>query len=225
MMIKKLIYILILIILIGNSAFAKPQTGYLEFDGFPYELKQGDDIKFLKDANNSMLLSEKPQPLYKKIFYLQNAMKYYFLLSKANPTSIDAQIGLGRVYDELKADRHAKEHFFNAINFNNKNPNANFYFGNFYYKRNDLITALYYYKIAYNNGYANNYYLNYRMGIIYEKLADNKNAKSHYTSALKLNSQDLELRNKIRLLDELNYSQSQYYLYNGEKKRESKRDK
>lgn len=212
-MIKKLIFILILIIFIGNSAFARPQTGHLEFSEFPYEFKQGDEIKFLNAANNNMLLADKHQTLVKKLFYLQEAMKYYFLLSKANPTSIDAQIGLGRVYDELRADRHAKEHFFNAINFDNKNPNANLYFGNFYYKRSDLITALYYYKIAYNNGYTNNYYLNYRMGNIYEKLADNKNAKSHYKTALKLNPHDSELRNKIRLLDELNYSQSQNYLF------------
>lgn len=205
-MIKKIIYILILIITYANFALAEPQNGYLEYSGFPYQFKSGDEIKFLKNANKNMQLFEKSQTAVSKIFYLQESMRYYFMLSKANPQSIDAQIGLGRVYDEFKLDRFAKEHFFNAYNLNNHNPKMAYYFANFYYKRKDLLPALAYYNMAYKYGYSKSYYTNYRLGEIYEKLADIKSAKKFYSNAIKLNPKDAELRNKIRLLDELNYS-------------------
>lgn len=216
-MIKTLIYILILTVFWGNSAFAQIKSANINYSGFPYEFKQGDEVKFLNAANSNMILSEKSSILSKRIFYLQEAMRYYFMLAKANPKSIDAQIGLDRVYDEMRLDRFAKEHFFNAINFNSKNPNANFHFGNFYYKRKDLITALYYYKISYSNGYAGNYHLNYLMGSTYEKLADIKAAKNFYFNAVKLNPNDTELRDKIRLIDELDYSQLQHYSFKTKK--------
>lgn len=205
-MIKKTIYILILIIISANFSLAEPQNAYLEYNDIQYQFKPDDEIKFLKNANKNMTLFEKSQTPNQKTFYLQEAMRYYFLLSKANPQSIDAQIGLGRIYDEFKLDRFAKEHFYNAYNLNSHNPKVSYYFGNYYYKRNDLLPALAYYNLAYNYGFSNSYYLNYRLGTIYEKLADIKSAKKFYSHANKLNPKNLELRNKIRLLDELNYS-------------------
>lgn len=216
-MIKKLIYILILFIICaniqGNSVFAQTQNAYLEYNGYKYSFKPGDEIKFLKNANTSMLLFEKSLVTVEKAFYLQEAMRYYFLLSQINPKSIDAQVGLGRVYDVMKLDKYAKEHFFMALNMDNTNPQTNFYFANFYYDRSDFITAISYFKQAYEHGYSKNYELNYKMGVIYEKLADIESAKKFYTYALRLNPINADLGNKIRLLDELNYSHSQYYLY------------
>lgn len=196
-----------------NFAFAETKDAYLRYNGYQYEFKPGDEVKFLKNATNNILLFEKSQKITDRVFYLQEAMRYYFLLSQINPKSVEAQIGLGRVYDEMKLDKYAKEHFFSALNFDNHNPSTNLHFANFYYKRNDLISALYYYKTAYNSGYATNYYLNYRLGNIYEKLADIESAKKFYAIALKLNPKSFELTNKIHQLDRLNYSQSQYYLF------------
>lgn len=210
-MIKKITYILIFILLFTGFAFARTKDAYIQYNGYKYEFRPGDEIKFLNNADNNMLLYEKSGNQPNRRFYLQEAMRCYFLLSQINPGSVDAQIGLGRIYDEVKLDNLAKKHFFNALNFDNRNIAANLYFANFYYKRNDLIQALHYYKIAYESGYSSNYYLNYMLGSIYEKLADIESAKKFYAYALKLNSQDNnELRNKIRLLNELNYSQSQY---------------
>lgn len=223
-MIKKIIYILILFIICGNYTFAQTQNAYLEYNGYQYAFKPGDEVKFLKNANTNMQLWEKSKLKSEKAFYLQEAMRYYFLLSRLDPKSVDAQIGLGRVYDEMNLDKFAKEHFFVALNFNNQNPKANFYFANFYYKRNDLINALYYYNASYKCGYSNNYSLNYRLGAIYEKLADIESAKKFYKNALRISRKNRELINKIRLLDELNYSSSQYYLYSESGKRK-KRDK
>ena len=211
-MIKKLIYILILFILCINSVFAQTQNAYLNYNGYQYAFKPTDKAKFLTNAYVNMLLWEKALTVEDKNFYLKEAMRYYFLLSKIDPKSIDAQIGLGRVYDEYKLDKFAKEHFFKAYDFDNRNPKTNFYFANFYYKRNDFITALFYYKKAYQYGFSKNYEVNYKIGTIHEKLADIETAKKFYVSASKIKPQNEELINKIRLLDELKYDESQYYL-------------
>ncbi len=212
-MVKKIILILILIIFSINSVFADTKDAYLEYKGYQYIFKPEDEAKFLENANKNMLLFEKTSKITGKIFYLQEAMRYYFLLSKINPDSIDAQIGLGRIYDELKLDKLAKKCFFNAYNYNNKDPGTNLYIANFYYKRNDLLNSLYYYNRSYNYGYANNYYLNCRLGALYEKLADIEQAKKYYSNALRLNPQNPELRTKSKILKELNYSNSDYYLF------------
>ena len=212
-MIKKLIYILILSIILGNVAFAETQNASVEFDTQKYTFKPGDEAKFLKNANKNYNLFEKAQNVPDKVQYLQEAMRYFFLLSQINPKSIDAQLGLARVYDEMQLDRYAKKYFFTAYNFNPKNPKTNLYFGDFYYKRKDYVNAISYYKNAYKNGLSKDYQLNYKQGEIYEKLADLETAKKFYSNAFNINPQNPELINKIRLLDDLNYSQSQYYLF------------
>lgn len=210
---KKLIYILILFIFCTNSAFGEIRHAGVDYDGFQYTFKPGDEEIFLKNADKNFIMSEKAQTSAEKVFYLQEAMRYYFLLSKINPASLEAQIGLARIYDELNLDKYAKQYFFNAFNFNNKNPKTNLYFGDFHYKRGDLLAAVYFYKRAYQFGYSKDYKLNYKIGTIYEKLADIETAKIYYINAIKLEPKNTELANKIRLLDELNYGNSQYYLF------------
>lgn len=216
-MIKKLIYILILFIISMTAIQAETQDAYVEYNGIQYKFNQGDEVKFKQNADKNMLLFEKAQNNNDKLFYIHEAMRYYFLLSQADSSSVDAQIGLGRVYDALRLDRYAKECFFNAFNMDPHNPKASLYFGDFYYKRSELITALNYYNDAYKCGYSKNYYLNYQLGKVYEKLADIETAKKFYTTALRLNPKNNDLRNKIGLLEELNYSQSQYYLFRKKK--------
>jgi tetratricopeptide (TPR) repeat protein len=178
-----------------------------------YKFKADDDKVFLYNAEKNMRLFDKAKTQINKDFYLKEAMHYYFLLEQADKSSIEAQIGLGRIYDEMGLDNFAKKHFFNAYNYDNQNPKLNLYFADFYYKRNDFINALKYYNIAYKSSFSNNYYINYRLGKVYEKLADIETAKRFYKQALKLNRNNQDLINKIRSLDELNYSQSQYYLF------------
>ena len=105
----------------------------------------------------------------------------------------------------------AKEYFYKASNLNVNNPYANFYFGEFYFKRNDYKRALRYYNIAYNNGLNNRYDLNLRLATIYEKFADLVNAKKFYEVSYSMNPNNVELRQKIQSLNELNYDKSEYY--------------
>jgi len=212
-MIKKLIYIIIILLISVAPTLAETENAYVQYSGYDYAFQPGDELKFEANANKNMNLYDKSRDNTKKMFYLKEALRYYFLLSKIQPNSVEAHVGLGRIYDELQLDRYSKEHFFLAYNLDNQNAKMNFYFGNFYYKRSDFITALEYYKPAYKNGYSNSYFLNNRLGNLYEKLADIETAKFYYKKALKINSHDSNLKDKIHSLDDLNYTQSQYYLF------------
>lgn len=212
-MFKRIIYILAIFVIFGIPTMACPQYTNVKYDDIQYKFSPGDKVKFLKKADGYMdkwTAASTPQD---KAFYLANAMRNYFMLAKVDKSSIEAQIGLGHVYDEMNADIYAKKHFFIAYNMDNKNPKLNYYFGNYYKKRNALVTAMEHYKVAYNSGYSNNYFLNYQIADTYEKLADIENAKKYYSRAQKLNPNATDLKNKIRLLEDLNYSGSQYYLF------------
>ena len=138
-------------------------------------------------------------------------MSKYYLLTKIDYSQITPYIQLARIYDEKNNNRLAKEYFYKASNLDVNNPYANFYFGEFYFKRNDYKRALRYYNIAYNNGLNNRYDLNLRLATIYEKFADLVNAKKFYEVSYSMNPNNVELRQKIQSLNELNYDKSEYY--------------
>lgn len=214
-MLKKLILILILILtqVSINAVFAQTQTGGVEYDGYYYTFEPGSAKKFLSNANRNYALFEHAQTPIDKNFYIHEAMRYYFLLSQADKTSLEANIGLGRVYDAMKLDSYAKKHLFTSLNLAYTNPRPNFYFANFYYDRGDLINAQYYYMRAYNYGYSKRPDLNYRLGVIYEKLADIESAIKYYRKAATLGCKEADLYDKIQMLGGLNYNESQYYLF------------
>lgn len=212
-MIKKLVYILITIIIFSSSTLANTQSGRISNETFPYQFRTEEEKKCLSKAETYMKLWERAKKPQDKAYYLQNAMRNYFMVTQADKTSINAHIGLGRVYDEMHMDDYAKKHFFIAYNMDYQNPELNYYFADYYRKRNNLTTAIKYYKSSYNNGLSSNYNLNYNMALVYEKLADIENAIKYYSKAYKLNPHAVELAKKIHLLDDLNYSKSQYYLY------------
>lgn len=142
---------------------------------------------------------------------LEFAAGKYFLLSKINPQAITPYVQLARIYDITKHDRYAKEYFYRATNLENLNPFANFYFGEYYFRRDDYKKALKYYLIAYQNGYDNIYDLNVRLAVIYEKVGDLENAKKYYTAAGVLDSSQTDILNKIEEINRLNYDKSEYY--------------
>lgn len=212
-MIKKLIYIIILTVIFANYAYADLIEAEIRYGEVYYAFKPGDEQKFLSNAKVNMQKAENVKNVQERVSYLQEAMHYYFMVEKINNSSIEAQIGLGRIYDELKFDSIAQKHFFKALSLNPKNPGTNYYFANFYYKRNDLINAFTYYKRAYQFGYQNNYYLNKQLATVCEKLADIETAKTYYQAALNLKQNDTLVAQKIKTLNNLNYNSSQYYLF------------
>jgi len=212
-MIKKLIYILIFIIASANFTVAQPQNAHLEYNRSGCSFKNFNLNNVLKTADKDMLLAQKSKTRDDVKKHLNNAMKNYYIATQIDSSSIAGHIGLGRVYDLMNLDKLAKENFFNALNIDPNNARANFYFGDFYFKREDYINALFHYNAARKGGLSKNYVLNYRLGVIYEKLANIETAKIFYINAMKFQPKNNELYEKIRLLDDLNYGDSQYYLF------------
>lgn len=215
-MVKKLIYTFVIFVACANFSFAQSENAYLQYNSSEYNYSNLNIKKVLKAADSNMLLFQKSQTFENQKKYINEAMRNYYLATKIDNASVDAFVGLARVYDAMNLDKLAKEHFFKALNLNTYNPRVNFYFGNFYFRRSEYLQALSYYKVAYQYGYAKNYELNLRLGVLYEKLADINAAKAFYSNALRLNPKNQELFEKIRLLDELNYGNSQYYLFEKE---------
>lgn len=212
-MFKKTIIITIVSIIISLPALAETKDGSVEYSDYQYSFSKSDAKTFLPNAEKNIKQYEKYKDTPDGIKYLQEALRNYFMLSKFDPSSIDAQIGMGRVFDLVNLDKYAKEHFYNAYNVNPENPELNLYLGDFYFKRDDFINAVKYYKFSYTKKYSSNYYLNYQLGLVYEKLGDISNSLKYYKKALSLNKTNSELSQKINLLDMSNYSSSQYYLF------------
>lgn len=221
-MIKKIIYILILFIISAHIVCAETENAFVEYSGYTYEFAPGDDVKFNNEANKYLIKAEKTKSQVNRQQFLNEAMRYYFLLSQIHPDSVEAQIGLGRVYDDMKLDKYAQKHFYNAINLDARNAKANYFFGDYYFTRNDLINAQSYYNLAYQYGYSQNCRLNFRLGTVYEKLGDIEKSIKYYVFALKLNPKNSALKAKIQSLDELNYSNTQYYLFGPEAEKQKK---
>jgi tetratricopeptide (TPR) repeat protein len=212
-MFKKIIHILIFSLIFSvNPVFAE-ENGYLEYNIYGYEFKNGDNVKFLKNADRNIKLWEISTTEADKKFYLQEALRYYYLLSIMEKNSINAHIGLGKVFDEMNLDKYAQEHFYKAYNINKNNADLNLKFADYYYKRKDFIKALKHYKLANQHGLSGSEHVNRRIAILYEKLADIDKSKEFYSRTLRFDPKNKDLKKKIHSLDDLNYSETQYYLF------------
>lgn len=208
MMIYNIIFALVCTILFSvNSSFAS-EFGHVEKSSVLFDYSKLNESLIEKEAdtcfNSFMNSAEKSENL------LNMCAGKYYLLTKINNANIKPYVRLGRIYDEKNKTRLAKENFYRAVNINYTDPYANFYFGEFYYKRNDYKRALEYYNKAYNYGLSGKYELNYKLGIIYEKFADLINAKKYYEISNKIKP-DSELQKKIQSLNDLEYFKSEYY--------------
>ncbi len=210
-MIKKLLYFLILFIIPIHS-YATEFAG-AEYNIYGYNLKPDDCRIYTQKGDKFLKKYDSTYDKKLKAEYLKEALKNYYLATKAHNDCFEAKIGLGRIYDEMKLDKYAKEQFFFAYNVNSSNPELNYRFGNFYYKRQYLTKARFHYEIAYKNGYANNYDLNYKMANTYSQLANAEKAAFHRKKADNIRKKELGEANKIHSLDDNNSNNTQYYLF------------
>lgn len=139
------------------------------------------------------------------------AIGEYSLMLKTEPRNMFAMVQIARVYDMLGQDKLASDYFIHATNIEPNNARANYFYGEYYFKRSKLQKALKHYLISYKNGNANDFNTVCRLGMTYEKLADLKNAKIFYQKAVKINPQKRALYTKIKNIDNANYESSEYY--------------
>jgi len=208
-MIYKNLFVFIILCFTINTSFAV-QSGKIEYNSVLFDYKKLNYTQIQKEADNFFAMSQKSKTPESREQFLESASGKYYILTKVDNTKIQPYIQLGRIYDEKNKPRLAKENFCKAININFKDPAANYYYGEFFYKRNEYKKALQHYNIAYNNGYQNKYTLNLRLATIYEKFADLSNAKKFYDVSYSMKP-STELQKKIRSLDVQEYKKSGYY--------------
>ena len=143
--------------------------------------------------------------------YLQKASGEYFILSQADPKDLYPIVQLARVYDLENKNQFAKAYFFQALKIDKNNAETNYYFGEYYYKRRDYTRAIYFYNIAFENGWKENFDILLRMGTIYEKLGDLLRANQYYKKAYLVNPDNTKIPDKIRALEALKYQNTGYY--------------
>ena len=105
----------------------------------------------------------------------------------------------------------AKAYFFKALKINKLDPATNYYFGEFFYTREEYTKALHFYNIAFNNGYKENDDVVMKMAIMYEKLGDLLRANMYYKKAYLANPQNKDIANKIREIESIKYKNTGYY--------------
>ena len=193
------------------QAFAL-QKGSLEYldHRFDYSKLNISELNKAGDDYLEQALTEENQKKREKLF--RYAMGKYYLTSKADDKNVHSYVQMGRIYDNLDKDKYAKEYFYRATNLDYGNPFANFYFGEYYFKRRDFNRALKYYLLSYQNGYENDFETNFRLAVIYEKLGDLVNAKNFYNVSYEMNAEKAaEYQQKLQQIDSLNYDKSEYY--------------
>lgn len=141
---------------------------------------------------------------------MTNALLLYSILQNMKPENLSYCVKLGTLYDKLGKDKYAKGNFSRAIGIDSTQPEAYFYFGEFYYKRQLYRMALKYYNEAYKRGYNTNYDLLYRMGDVYEKLGDTRSSLKYLNDAL-LQNPNSELDKKIKSVETQNSINREYY--------------
>ena len=141
---------------------------------------------------------------------ITNALVTYTALSKINPNCIEYPIKLGILYDKLGKDRYAKGNFSIALGINSDMPNAYFYLGEFYYKRESYRKALKYYNEAYKKGFSTDYETLYKIGDIYQKFGDTRSALKYLNEALKQNPNP-DLENKIKNIETKHAINKEFY--------------
>lgn len=128
-------------------------------------------------------LAQKTNSDIKRAKYLQKSAAEYYILLNAVSDDIVSCVRLARIYDMQNKDSYAKSYFYHALGLNSKSPEANYYFGDFYYKRKKYIKALEYYDKGLRYGITPDAEKFEKLGIIYERLGDSQRATSYYKRA------------------------------------------
>lgn len=209
---NKLLKILLLVVVslfIGKTSYAEnfPQIDY----DVPIDYTKIDKDALASQANTFFNHYEQITDKAYKKRYIQPLLNMYSVLTNMDPEEPFYCTRLGILYDDLGLhDADAKSNFYKATNLRLKYPYASYAFGNFYYTRGKYRRALEQYKIAAGVQSPYDYDRFMKMGAIYEKFGDYRNAVPNYKAAYKEKS-GLALYNKILLLEDLNSKNVLYH--------------
>jgi len=141
---------------------------------------------------------------------ITQALNLYTILQKINPQNISYSIKLGILYDKLGKDRYARANYAHAVAINPNKAVAYYYYGEYYYKREQYRQALRYYKKALERLEKPSYELYYKLGDVYQKFGDTKMALKYLNLA---NEQrpSAEINSKLEKVKAIDVMNSIYY--------------
>lgn len=134
-----------------------------------------NEAEFVKQGDMLLSKVENGENPELNNMYTDKALYYYYVASKNNPPSIEALIGLGRIYMLKNNYREAKNALFRAYSIDNYNADTNFYYAEFLFKYDEFEKALKYYKNAQKLGYKDQSKNNEMILKCYAKLGDEEN--------------------------------------------------
>ena len=169
-----------------------------------------DAAKLKKEAEKYFYSGINSKDNQTKEAYLSKALAKYMLLLKFKPDDVMFCTQVGIINHSLGQEQDAEQYFKRAISIDLTNPYANFNFADFYFSRREYFEALDYYLAAYRNGYKSYYELNIKLAQVYERLGDIDKAKQFYIKSQKLNPNEQWISKKIKTLDKIYYSKSDF---------------
>lgn len=200
----------IFVLAVGSPVFAV-EYGSIKYDGAVIDYSQINKPVVLRNAESYFEKAIKASDPATKQDFLQKASGEYFILTRIEPQNLYYMVQMARIYDLENNNRYAKEYFFNALKIDKKNARTNYYFGEYYYRRNEYRKALYFYNAALDSGYGENYEVLIKMALAYEKLGDLLRANQYYKKAYIINPSNSTISGKIREIEKLKYKNTGYY--------------
>ena len=185
-------------ILFGSTCICESiEFGAVKYNDALIDYTKIDKVNTLKLADYYFDKALNTQDVDKKKDFLQKASGNYFILTQSEPENIYPIVQLARVYDYENQNSFAKAYFFKALKINKLDPATNYYFGEFFYTREEYTKALHFYNIAFNNGYKENDDVVMKMAIMYEKLGDLLRANMYYKKAFLADPHTKKLASKM----------------------------
>jgi len=194
-MFLKFIVIFSIFLFLTSPALAI-KSGGVEYHDYLFDYSNLDTSVIKAEAESQLFKALALEESDEKNILLHKAMKNYYILLKINPDNVDYLNKRALIYDVLDRNLLARSYFSRALNIDKDNPETNFLVGDYFYKRRDFKRALKYFSVALESGY-NNYDINYKLAIIYEKLGDLCNAKRFYQAAYDIDTSQSFLLDKI----------------------------
>lgn len=208
-MAKRTVCLLVLLAL-GCPSFAV-EYGTVKYNDSTIDYSVIDKSTVLNRADSYFEKALKATDKKEQENLLQKASGEYFILTRIEPQNLRYMVQMARIYDLENNNNYAKEYFFNALKMDKHNARTNYYFGEYYYKRNEYEKALYFYNTALENGHGENYEILIKMAVMYEKLGDLLRANQYYKKAYIINPSNTKLSGKIKEIEQVKYKNTNYY--------------